>query len=39
MNPIYLWRNLSLRWKILLPFIGGVLLFSAVTLWHSFRTT
>ncbi|OAG27271.1 methyl-accepting chemotaxis protein [Thermodesulfatator autotrophicus] len=39
MNPIYLWRNLSLRWKILLPFIGGVLLFSAVTFWHSLRTT
>ncbi len=28
------WRDLSLRWKILIPFVAGVLLFSAVTFWH-----
>ncbi len=31
------WRDLSLRWKILVPFVCGVLLFSAVTFWHFHR--
>ena len=39
MPGLSIWRNLSLKWKILLPFLAGVLLFCAVTLWHFSRTT
>ncbi len=34
MQLFRVWRDLSLRWKILLPFVSGVLLFSVISLGY-----